>query len=127
MLKKSNNPHSPDCASGALTPSFGHLYAISKQEEGSTLPEPTLRNYLDQAENQSIKQSFTLGRKPNYFFGLHHCCELVEGGEPCSPLLTLDSQYMHLLSKGALANAGKSHWSYIDTTLKNGMLFGSLF
>jgi len=64
MLKKSNNPHSPDSASGTLTPSFGHHHATSKQEKGSTLAEPTLQKYLDQRENQSIKQSFTLRRKP---------------------------------------------------------------
>jgi len=45
----------------------------------------------------------------------------------CDPLLTLDSHYLYLLSKGALANTSKVHWSYIDTTSENGMLFRSLF
>lgn len=119
MLKKSNNLHSPNFASGTLTPSFGHGCAINKQEQGCTLAEPTLRKYLDQAENQSIKQNFILGRKQKLtFFGLHHWCEVVQGGMSYSPLLTLDSHYTHLLSKGALANTNKSNWSYIDTALK---------
>lgn len=58
MLKKIK-----DSARGALTPSFGHCHAISKEEEGSTLALPTLKKYLDQAENQSIKQRFTWRRK----------------------------------------------------------------
>lgn len=118
MLKKSNNLHSTNFASGTLTPSFGHGCAINKQEQGCTLAEQTLWKYLDRAENQGIKQNFTLGRKPKLtFFGLHHWCEGVQGGMSCSPLLTLDSYYTHLLSKGALANTNKSNWSCIDTSL----------
>lgn len=124
--KKSNNLHSPDFASGTLTPSFGHGYAINKQEQSCTLAEPTVRKYLNQAENESIKQNFTLGRKPKLtFFGFHHCCEVVQGGVLCSPVLTLDSHYIHLLSKGVLAYKNKSNWSYIGTALK--ITFGSLF
>lgn len=78
MLEKSNNLHSPDFASGTLTPSFGHGYAINEQEQGCTLAEATVRKYLNQAENQSIKQNFTPRRKPKLtLFGLDHCREAV--------------------------------------------------
>lgn len=124
-VKKSNYLHSPNFASGTLTPSFGHGYAINKQEQCYTLAEPTVRKYLNQADNQSIKGEFYPRKKTKtYFLWHHHCCEVVQGGVLCSPLLTLDSHYIHLLSTGALSNKNKSNWSYIGTTLK---MFGSLF
>lgn len=90
-----NNPHSPHSARGTLTPSFGHLHAVSKQEEGCALAEPTLEKYLGQAENQSIMQSFILGKNKQtnlILFHLHQFCELIQGGQSCGPLLPLISQ-----------------------------------
>lgn len=118
MLKKSSTPHFPDSASGTLTPSFGHCYAVSKQEEGSTSPVPTLRKYLDQAEKKNIKQSFILGRSQKFTFFRLHCCDLVQRGVPCSPPLTLDSQYIQLLSKGALANTARYKGAALILPLK---------
>lgn len=58
MLKKSNNLHSPDFASGTLTPSFGHNYAINKQEQGCTLAEPTVRKLAEFYPRKKTKMYF---------------------------------------------------------------------